>query len=252
MKRETRYVIVISTILTIVVLTFIYTRFFYIGPPDIISAIFNPKKVNISLYWKNDKGELYSNIGALKTSLEKQNSKLIFATNGGMYDKSYRPIGLYIQNHEMIKPLNTNILKPDKNGNIPNFYLQPNGVFYITTFNEVGICQTSKFPEQLKVKYATQSGPMLLIDSEINTIFDSNSENYNIRNGVGIRPNNELVFAISKNKVTFYALAKYFKDQGCTNALFLDGYVSKAFLPEKNLLQMDGELSVLIGITENK
>lgn len=53
---------------------------------------------------------------------------------------------------------------------------------------------------------------MLVIDGKINTIFESNSKNYKIRNDVGIRPNNELVFSISKNKVTFYALAKYFKD----------------------------------------
>jgi uncharacterized protein YigE (DUF2233 family) len=91
---------------------------------------------------------------------------------------------------------------------------------------------------------------MLVIDGEINKVFDSNSRHYYIRNGVGILPNNELVFAISTNKVSFYDFARHFKEQGCSNALFLDGYVSKAFIPKEGIEQMCGELGVLIGVTE--
>ncbi len=102
----------------------------------------------------------------------------------------------------------------------------------------------------LNVKFATQSGPMLVVDGEINKLFDPNSHNFNIRNGVGILPNNELIFAISINKVSFYDFARYFKEQGCSNALFLDGYISKAYMPKQGIEQIDGELGVLIGITE--
>jgi uncharacterized protein YigE (DUF2233 family) len=91
---------------------------------------------------------------------------------------------------------------------------------------------------------------MLLIDGRINPIFSENSNNTYIRNGVGILPNNELIFAISKNKVTFFDFANYFKEQGCTNALYLDGYVSKAYMPKQGVEQLDGQLGVLIGITE--
>ncbi|MFM8490491.1 MAG: phosphodiester glycosidase family protein, partial [Candidatus Methylopumilus sp.] len=139
---------------------------------------------------------------------------------------------------------------PEENAVIPNFYLQPNGVFYITKEETAGICKTNAYSNVLNVKFATQSGPMLVVDGEINKIFDPNSHNFNIRNGVGILPNNELIFAISINKVSFYDFARYFKEQGCSNALFLDGYISKAYMPKQGIEQIDGELGVLIGITE--
>jgi uncharacterized protein YigE (DUF2233 family) len=166
-----------------------------------------------------------------------------------MFDKEMQPIGLYIEDEKIIKPLNTKVIRPQNNRTIPNFYLDPNGVFYITSEKEAGICKTTSMPPK-KIKFATQSGPMLIIDGEINKIFNPNSKNYNIRNGVGILPNNELVFAISKNEVSFYDFAAYFKDIGCLNALFLDGYVSKAYMPDSRISQLDGQLGVLIGITE--
>jgi uncharacterized protein YigE (DUF2233 family) len=179
-----------------------------------------------------------------------QNRKLIFATNGGMFDEKLSPIGLFIENGEIIKSLNTKVLKSEEIGTLPNFYLEPNGVFYITQEEKVGICKTTAYTNVSNVKFATQSGPMLVIDGEINKIFDPNSNNLNIRNGVGILPNNELIFAISINKVSFYDFARYFKEQGCSNALFLDGYISKAYMPKQGIEQIDGELGVLIGITE--
>jgi uncharacterized protein YigE (DUF2233 family) len=42
-----------------------------------------------------------------------------------------------------------------------------------------------------------------------------------------------LVFAISMNKVSFYDFARYFKEQGCSNALFLDGYNTPQLLDQK-------------------
>ncbi|PUV23912.1 phosphodiester glycosidase family protein [Sphingobacterium athyrii] len=35
-----------------------------------------------------------------------------------------------------------------------------------------------------------------------------------------------------KKKINFYSLAQFFKQSGCVNALYLDGYVSRAYLPE--------------------
>ncbi|MBM3206895.1 MAG: hypothetical protein FJZ43_04725, partial [Candidatus Staskawiczbacteria bacterium] len=89
-----------------------------------------------------------------------------------------------------------------------------------------------------------------VVDGEINKLFNPNSDNFRIRNGVGIMPNNDLIFAISINKVSFYDFARYFKERGCSNALFLDGYISKAYMPKQGIEEIDGELGVLIGITE--
>ncbi|MDB5278563.1 MAG: hypothetical protein JWR61_3518 [Ferruginibacter sp.] len=66
--------------------------------------------------------------------------------------------------------------------------MQPNGVFYLSTDNIAVICKTQVFKNNGKIKYATQSGPMLVYDGEINKVFKAGSGNVNIRNGVGILP----------------------------------------------------------------
>ena len=248
MKKTLLYISLVIGIIFTIASYLVYKEYFP-GPARITSIKVNPDSVNISFYWKSS-GEHIKNISKLKAVLENQNSKLIFATNGGMFDEKLSPIGLFIENGELIKPLNTKVLKSEEKGTLPNFYLEPNGVFYITQEEKAGVCKTTEYPNVTNIKFATQSGPMLVIDGEINKIFDPNSLNFNIRNGVGILPNNELVFAISMNKVSFYDFARYFKEQGCSNALFLDGYVSKAFIPKQGIEQIEGELGVLIGITE--
>ena len=179
----------------------------------------------------------------LKDCLEKDHLKLSFAMNAGMFKNDFSPKGLYIENNTIINSLDTAIGEG-------NFYMQPNGVFGISIENTPFICKTSDFKNPTKIKFATQSGPMLLIDGQINTQFKSNSSNLFIRNGVGILPNNHIIFAISENEISFYDFANFFKNQGCKQALYLDGYVSKAYIPSQKIFQTGGELGVIIGVFE--
>jgi uncharacterized protein YigE (DUF2233 family) len=211
--------------------------------PRFISYIVNPKNINLDFYWKNDKGEQFKNAANLSLWLKKQKRELVFAVNGGMYKKDNSPQGLYIEN----KIQKTKI---DNGNGTGNFYLKPNGVFYITTDKKPSICLTEKFVNNGKVKYATQSGPMLVIEGKIHSSFKENSTNLNIRNGVGILPNNEVIFAMSKKEINFYDFADYLKKLGCKNALYLDGFVSRTYLPEKNWVQTDGDFGVIIGVTK--
>ena len=55
---------------------------------------------------------------------------------------------------------------------------------------------------------------------------------------------------MSKQEVSFYDFAKYFKKIGCENALYLDGFVSRTYLPEKNWIQTDGNFGVIIGVAK--
>jgi uncharacterized protein YigE (DUF2233 family) len=207
-----------------------------------ISYIADLKKQDIKLYWKDDKKQLFKSIESLKTWLESKNEKLLFAMNGGMYKTDNVPLGLFIQEYKTITRLN----KKDATG---NFYLKPNGVFYITSTNEPLICTTQKFIDNGKIKYATQSGPMLVIDGNIHPEFKQGSSNLNIRNGVGILPGNKVIFAMSKEPVSFYDFAEFFKKAGCINALYLDGAISQTYLPEKNWLQSGGNFGIIIGAT---
>lgn len=201
------------------------------------------KVQQIHFYWQNNKGEKLQSIKNLKNFVESKGQSLIFAMNGGMFNKDYSPKGLFVQNHKIQTPLDT--MK-----GIGNFYLQPNGVFYINKDKVPIICKTGDFANYESVMYATQSGPMLLIYGEINSAFNQSSINLNIRNGVGILPNQKVVFAMSKKEINFYDFARYFQRMGCINALYLDGYVSRAYLPEKEWVQLDGNFGVIIGVVK--
>jgi len=213
--------------------------------PDILSHIIDLKKQSLKFYWKNDKDEIFGNFKNLKEWSKSNNETLIFAMNGGMYKKDQSPQGLYIENGIKLTDIDT------LQSGYGNFYMQPNGIFYITNNNKAAVCKTTIFKNK-DIKYATQSGPLLVIDGKIHQKFRNGSKNLNIRNGVGILPNNQLVFAMSKNKINFYDFANYFKSLGCKNALYLDGFVSKTYLPEKNWNSVDGNFGVIIGETKKR
>lgn len=241
--------ITVSVIFFILILISILFYTYFSHEADIVSIKINPKKENIRFFWKGKNGVVFKSIKNLENELIRNSLTLKFAMNGGMFDKTNSPIGLYIEDGRLLHAINKNIIKKGK-GPIPNFYLQPNGVFYLCTNHFANIVKTQEFVLDSSIIYATQSGPMLLLEGKINPIFKKHSVNFNIRNGVGVLPNHELIFAISKNKVNFYEFAKYFKDKGCVNALYLDGYVSKAFVPELDLNQKNGDLGVLIGVCQ--
>jgi uncharacterized protein YigE (DUF2233 family) len=232
----------ISLVLTIFVILSFSLRT-YAQNDKIISYIADPKKQDLQLYWKDDKGQIIQNFENLKNYVAGKNKKLVFAMNGGMFQPDYTPCGLYIQQQQTIRPLVT----ASGSG---NFFLKPNGVFYINNNNTAAICSTPDFTNDHKqVKWATQSGPMLVIDGAIHPAFKQGSANVNIRNGVGILPDNKIVFAISKEEINFYDFAEYFKSLGCKNALYLDGFVSRMYFPEKNLSETEGAFGVIIGVS---
>lgn len=208
----------------------------------ILAYTVDPKTQDLQLYWKNENAEILKSIQNLKDYVESRKLTLVFAMNGGMYNKDFSPQGLFIQNKKAFSKLDTL-------SGTGNFYLKPNGVFYITTDNVPFVCKTTDFVSNSNIKFATQSGPMLVINGQIHASLKEGSSNLNIRNGVGILPNNKVVFAISKKEINFYDFAKYFQSLGCKNALYLDGFVSRAYLPEKKWTQLDGNFGVIIGVT---
>jgi uncharacterized protein YigE (DUF2233 family) len=233
---------------TILILLIIGIFSFTVSKSDndtLISYQVNLKRQDLKLYWKDDKNQTFKSIQNLKNWLETKNKTLVFAMNAGMYKVDNSPLGLFIQDRKTITPLN--IRKATG-----NFYWKPNGVLYIDTENNATICKTEKFINNGKIKYATQSGPMLVIDGKIHPEFKQGSTNLNIRNGVGLLPNNDLVFAMSKKDINLYDFAKYFKELGCKNALSFDGFVCKTYLPEKNWIQTDGDFGVIVGVTTNR
>ncbi|MCH2045741.1 MAG: phosphodiester glycosidase family protein [Saprospiraceae bacterium] len=199
----------------------------------------NPKEKTLRFYWRDAKNEAFVNYEKLKTHVEKEGEELVFAMNGGMFHEGYLPTGLYIENSVEKSPIN---LKKKAYG---NFFMQPNGVFYLTKSNEAFVCETDSF-QAGNVKYATQSGPLLLINGQINSKFKKGSKNLNIRNGVGVLENGHILFAMSKTEVNLYDFAEFFKEKSCKMALYLDGHISKTYLPSKNYKELEGTFGVMI------
>ncbi|MEM6721957.1 MAG: phosphodiester glycosidase family protein [Bacteroidota bacterium] len=213
--------------------------------PRILTYEVNPKTDQIRFYWKNEQGDIYGNAKNLKNQLKEKGETLVFAMNGGMYLKDQSPQGLYVEDGRIITP------EDSKKEGYGNFYLQPNGVFYINKYNKAIICVSDSLKATRSIKYATQSGPMLVIDGQLHEKFTKGSKNLHIRNGVGVLPNGNLLFAMSKEKINFYDFATFFKENGCQNALYLDGFVSRTYLPSKGYEQLDGNFGVMIGVTKN-
>lgn len=210
---------------------------------DILSYEVDLSEQDIRFYCSAD-GSNIKNAQDLKQLLSKRGEKLVFAMNGGMYLKDRTPQGLYIENGVVKKKIDT--IKQA----FGNFYMQPNGVFGISKSNKPVIVESSLVNELDSIRYATQSGPMLLINGAFHPRFKNGSKNLNIRNGVGILPNGNVIFAMSKQKINFYDFAMFFKNKGCENALYLDGYVSRTYLPSENWMQLDGDFGVIIAEIE--
>ena len=180
-------------------------------------------KADLRIFWRDANGAPYGTFSALAEDLGAANRGLAFAMNGGMYQDDLAPVGLLIVDGTELKSANTVTLSPDIKP-VPNFYKKPNGVFFIGG-GEAGVLETHSFLEKKPAAdFATQSGPLLVVDGAIHPAFIVGSSDRKQRNGVGVSSSTEVHFAISEAGVNFHDFARFFRDRlGCENALFLDG-----------------------------
>lgn len=184
--------------------------------------VVDQKKANIALFLKDSSGDFINNFTNLKDILKKKKKKLIFATNSGIFMQNYTPLGLHVEKGRQLRRLN------NRKSGYGNFYMKPNGVFYIKNDNSAGVCKTIDYKAS-GMKYASQSGPILIIDGKINPAFRKGSKHAHIRNGVGVLEDGKIVFAISEEQLSFYEFAAFFKKMGCKSALYFDGSISAVY-----------------------
>ena len=77
-----------------------------------------------AMFWKNEDGRPYGFLQALPQRVDEHSGPLLFATNAGMFDPNYKPVGLYIENGRELVHVNTR-------SGAGNFHLKPNGVFFV-------------------------------------------------------------------------------------------------------------------------
>ncbi len=225
---------------------------------DITYHIFvaNLDSDEIRMHLYNNKKENLFTFSAVKKQLEAMQRKPLMITNAGMFTPNYEPEGLYVEaGSNTYFNLDTIKVKPNT-----NFYLKPNGVFYIDKSNTPRIdtteCFLSKGLKELQsYKVATQSGPMLVINSKIHPAFIEGSVNLKIRSGVGIikGSTHKIVFAVTIEESSFYNFALFFHDVfNCDNALFLDGAISKMYLHDLNAIENCGDYGPMISVSRKE
>jgi uncharacterized protein YigE (DUF2233 family) len=195
----------------------------------------------IELFLRDDNGQTFKRFDRLKSWLADRNKSLRFAMNAGMFERDFSPVGLFVQDGQQISPLNLS----DGTG---NFFLKPNGVFFVSDSGP-RIVDSTEYPALAQgVRLATQSGPLLLRNGALHPAINAASTSRLLRNGVGIS-SDTIMFVISEQPVNFYELAAYFRDElHCRDALYLDGVVSSLYSTDLQRNDSRAELGPIVGV----
>ena len=174
----------------------------------------------------------YGSFRNVDAALEAEGGALGFAMNAGLYHRGVAPGGLYVEDGGEGAPL---VARAGPG----NFGLLPNGVFCIGESFRVIESRAFK-KERPECRYATQSGPMLVIGGKLHPKLLPDSDSLYVRNGVGVSEDGtRAVFAISNEAVNFHAFARLFRDElGLKDALYFDGNISRLYAP--SLARHDG------------
>jgi uncharacterized protein YigE (DUF2233 family) len=176
----------------------------------------------------------------LQASLGPRATDVAFAMNGGMFDDVGAPIGLAIEDGRQIRAINR------RTGG-GNFHLMPNGVFAVRKDGRAEVRTSEEFAPAPDIAFATQSGPMLLVDGKLHPKFDHDGTSLYVRNAVGIAPNGKPLFVITTDAVSFGKMARFYRDRlGARDALYLDGSVSSLWDPANGRMDDFAELGPLI------
>lgn len=204
-----------------------------------------PRSADIRTFLADPEGEPFGTFTSLSQALAARGEKLAFAMNAGMYHPDYSPVGLYVERGVQQKSAN-------QRAGSGNFAMKPNGVFYVLRNGEAGVMETGRFvSRRVPAAYATQSGPMLVIDGKLHPRIREDGTSRKVRNGVGACADGSTRFAISNEPVTFFEFATLFSTTlRCDNALYLDGTVSAVYAPSVGRHDRWRPMGPIVGVVE--
>lgn len=206
---------------------------------------FDAERHSIKLFHSDPQGAVYRHFDALAASLETNEQDLVFAMNAGMYHANRDAVGLFIED-------GIERYKVNRNAGPGNFHLLPNGIFYLEG-NKAGVAATETYvASAVQADFATQSGPMLVIDGALHPRFIKDGTSRKIRNGVGVSDDGKTVtFALSEERVNFYDFGRLFRDElNIDNALFLDGSISRIYVRDLQRNDSGRAMGPMIGVVE--
>lgn len=174
----------------------------------------------LSLFWKGADGHPLKTFAALEAHVKQRGEKLLFATNAGIFDPTFAPLGLHVELDKELRPVNLA-------AGSGNFFLKPNGVFSLRR-GSARVEVSELYRAKRDTRLAFQSGPLLLAGQTPHPAIVADSSDRHVRSGIGVTPDGLVRIALSEAPVTFYELATCFRDAlGCHDALHLDGDISQ-------------------------
>ena len=194
-------------------------------------------------YKESAEGAVLGQFHAVDDVLKAEDKRLAFAMNAGMYHPDRRPVGHYVEHGVELQRI---ITSPGPG----NFGLLPNGVFCIRG-GRADVFETLRFKREApRCDYASQSGPMLVIDGKLHPRFLKDSDSRHIRNGVGTSADGKrAVFAISRETVTFHEFGRLFRDYlKLPQALYFDGKISRLYAPQIGRDDLGFALGPIVGV----
>ncbi len=212
-----------------------------------IVCTFDARRHDMRLYSRTETGDYLRGFESLQRTLGLETRNVRFAMNAGMFNDAGAPIGLYVEDGYEQKSISLT----DGPG---NFHLKPNGVFWQGMDGLLHIDTSDIYASELRdARWATQSGPMLVINGEMHPAFSEDGTSRLVRNGVGLRDAHTAYFVISSGMVSFGRFARFFRDElQCRDALFLDGTVSSLWAPSIGRADDNHELGPMVVVLDRR
>lgn len=214
--------------------------------PGFLDYVVDLRKQTLRLYLNDKHGTPHRQFASLAQSLSAGGEQLVFAMNAGIFMEDLRPLGLYVESGKTIRPLNS------RTRGYGNFYMQPNGVFVLSDAGATIVATQSypRFASRHRVAYATQSGPLLVIEGKINDALPKSGGRKLPRNAVCVTQDGHVVLSLAEAPIGFREFAQHLKTtHHCKEALYLDGAISDVYWPKEDRHGRYGNFGPMFGVT---
>lgn len=218
----------------------------------------DPKVTKLELHLSKGAG-VPNTFPDLEAKVKASGRRLVFAMNAGIFEGNFLPTGLHISGGKTVVPLNQDdFTKRLPDDVTPNFYLKPNGVFFIRQDGSAAVAETGKYAAMNESPVlATQSGPLLVGQGRIHPALRAESTSKRFRNGIGVTTDGKVVMVCSVidpavGRTNLYHFAELFRDVlACPDALYLDGDISYVYLrDETGPIELTNHFAGILAITE--
>jgi uncharacterized protein YigE (DUF2233 family) len=171
--------------------------------------------------------------------------QVVFAMNGAKCDKNLKPLGLLIKGlveHKKFVWPDANVFSP----------VGPSAVFATERDKDVSyIIAADNFKAAnalANYRLAIQSGTILISRNFLNKNI-IRASGRQVYNGMGMRANGDMVFAVTNDKMDMREFALFFQEQDCRDAMLLDeGANCQWYAPGKE--KKPGKMGEIIVVTK--